>query len=167
LITVLLQEVPSGEKITLPIIGSGIDLRTFFFIAPIIILANYVYLYIYLQELSRRINEYKYLTQNLKLLFDPNLYLYHWLFVFSRIEDKYVNGGLKYYIYNFQKYIALFIPWWIAPVVQIVFWISFISQQDIVSLIPFFCMVLSTAIGFINTERAWNKGFTIIFKLCR
>lgn len=106
------------EAVTLPLIGVGVPLTGFFVFAPVVLIATFVYLQLYLQDLQ----SLKHTMRETYGKEDPGR-LYPWI---MNVVD-HPQPGL---VGSLQKSAVKVVLWWLLPVVLFLFGFSYLKMQE-------------------------------------
>lgn len=106
------------EAVTLPLIGVGVPLTGFFVFAPVVLIATFVYLQLYLQDLQSQKREMraKYGKE------EPGR-LYPWIMNVVDHPQPGIVGWL-------QKSAVKVVLWWLLPIVLFLFGFSYLKMQE-------------------------------------
>ncbi len=148
------------DKIKLPLVAIEVDQSLFLAVGPIAILLVYVYLHVYVREFQGRLfrienfrNEY-----NLQL-YNPDDMLYPWILGFAvqqqeRKKRRAVQADslgrsnpIKYESQRFLFVFAVALIWFLGPLVLLTLYLRFVNQQQVISLIPCFAIIITLWIG--------------------
>ncbi len=111
----------------LPIIGTEIPIAGFYWVAPILLLAVYVYLHLYLQRLWAGLADLPAVFPDGSPL---NKKVYPWLLSgllrahFKLLKDK------RPLLSRLENWATIFLAWWIVPVTVLVFWGRYLPRHE-------------------------------------
>ncbi len=175
----------ASNELLLPVFGVTVATKDFFAVSPIVIVAVFLYLHIYVGQLARRLQKYDELTIDLDTNTfspDPRIYLFPWILTFSEFarEPRYFDKTNQLQGYSktikirvsenlnrvgplnkFAPIISNLLIWYLGPLVLVVIWIQFLAQHQLISVIPALCLVI--ALGILFSEKYEKLQFYILW----
>ena len=121
------QLLPSNTDTPLPIIQTRVPIAGFYWTAPAILLAVYVYLHFYLQNMWEALARLPAVFQDGKALHEK---AYPWL-LSGLVRGHFVHlregrSGLS----RLQNFVSIFLAWWLVPLTLTAFWARYLSRHD-------------------------------------
>ena len=166
---------PENDKsIKLPFVGNELPGDTFFTLSPLVILAIYIYLQVYIQELRgrfARLHEFcarvvipEHLIRDL---------LFPWFFLMAledrrhaenrNDQDQFARSGVRaVYTVPFLYPFSVFVVWLMGPIVLGVLWVLFLSQGKTLALIPCGALILSGIIAIRSIKSSMQKTISLL-----
>lgn len=143
------------EKLTLPALGVDVSTLEFFAISPVVIVGIYLYMHIYVNQLIRRLQIFDSLNIECKTVTSPRMLLFPWLLIFATTPFEERSGNrisgesldisrrrprlTSTYVYL----VSGLTIWCLGPVVLFALWVRFIGQEQLISIIPCICLIIS------------------------
>ena len=152
--------LPSSATTPLPIIQTEIPIAGFYWAAPIILFAAYIYLHLYLQRLWVGL-------ASLPARFPDGLPLdrkaYPWL-LNGLVRQHFPRlGGSRTVLSRLENWISIFLAWWLVPLTLVVFWGRYLPRHDwsgtTFQLVLLAVSVLAATMLRRNTIRTLEGGF--------
>ncbi|MCH8041404.1 MAG: hypothetical protein IH977_13835 [Nitrospinae bacterium] len=148
-----------AKQINLPVLNAPVETSYFFAISPVVILGIYLYLHIYIRELTNRLTVFDSLLVACPNVPSPRLLLFPWLFIFSNQRTNSL----------FLTLVSNTIIWFFGPIVLFSLWLGYVGQEHISSIIPCLCLIasiFSTTSGHVSQKASgWASGFSGIVLL--
>jgi energy-coupling factor transporter ATP-binding protein EcfA2 len=178
------SDSPSGS-IKLPIVGNEIHPDQFFFWSPLVVLAVYLYLQVYIQELVGRFDRlYQFQEKVSVAVSSPRDLLFPWFFVIALESRRQKQEKIRadqlarsapiidpsvQYIYP----LAVSLIWLLGPAVLAALLFAFLREERAVAIVPCIAFLLSggVAVGFVQSNRsriaslAWVVAGVSVFLL--
>jgi hypothetical protein len=150
------------DDVELPVLQVTVTSREFLALGPLIILALYLYLHIYLADLFRKLRAFDELQIQPVSVSDARMLVFPWLPTLIKPATTFEGQRRNVVTPAAFTYVALvntLLLWLSAPIVLFVLWLWFVGKQDAISLVP--CLSLIVAcFGSSSTSR--NRSATII-----
>ena len=152
-----------GAETILPLVGVSVPTRTFFYFSPILLLAIYVYLHIYIIRFAHFIVDFD-SPADQKFVFPSVLnFGVSWL-LGTYQENSEIEGRIGKYntITGFLSFLISFSLMWISVpgIVASIFWEGMVVHDFAMSLIGLVCLILSVCVGVASAlsiaEAKWN-----------
>ena len=121
------QLLPSSSTTALPIIQSKVPIAGFFHVAPIILLAMYIYFHLYLDRLWAGLSSLPAVLQDGRPLHQK---VYPWLLNgvvrshLPRLKDRRTLLSRVEYI------ITVVLAWWVVPLTLMAFWVRYLPRHE-------------------------------------